>query len=312
LEKSLRALELARHAGNTRLELAARYRAAWALLTLGDAKSAVEQSTPVLEIAETLRDRYWMVNALWINELMARLSGRWQAAAEFSERGLAIWPMDPRLLGSRILLEYETGNFNDGQELLERLIQAMDGTSPGSSLEYVNVASVIPLVSRITGDKGQLDRAARAGEVVIASTDATEGLVKDVTGGMGIIAALLGDSDTAGKHYPELLAGSGQISFASVSGDRLLGLLAGTMNNHDDAVTHFEAGIGFCRESGYLPELAWTYCDYSDALLQRGGEGDKAKAIAMLGESLAISKELGMRPLMERVLSRQETVNDGP
>ena len=109
--KSLRALELARHAENTRLELAARYRAAWALLTLGDAKSAVEQSTPVLEIAEELRDRYWMVNALWLNELLARLSGQWQSAAEFSERGLAIWPMDPRLLGSRILLEFETLNF---------------------------------------------------------------------------------------------------------------------------------------------------------------------------------------------------------
>ena len=37
------------------------------------------------------------------------------------------------------------------------------------------------------------------------------------------------------------------------------------------------------------------------------GEGDdRAQAMALLDESLTISSELGMRPLMERVLSRQE------
>ncbi len=41
-------------------------------------------------------------------------------------------------------------------------------------------------------------------------------------------------------------------------------------------------------------------------LLERKNEGDSEKAVAMLDESLAISNELGMRPLMERVLSRRE------
>ena len=45
-------------------------------------------------------------------------------------------------------------------------------------------------------------------------------------------------------------------------------------------------------------ELAWTCCDYADALRERNG--------SLLDESLAISTELGMRPLMERVLSRRE------
>ena len=62
----------------------------------------------------------------------------------------------------------------------------------------------------------------------------------------------------------------------------------------------------FCRKAGYRPELAWTCCDYADTLLQRNGEGDRAKAVSLLDESLAISNELGMRPLMERVLSRRE------
>ena len=66
--------------------------------------------------------------------------------------------------------------------------------------------------------------------------------------------------------------------------------------------------LAFCREAGYRPELAWTCCDYADTLLQRNGTGDQEKATSLLDESLAISTELGMRPLMERVLSRQETL----
>ena len=41
-------------------------------------------------------------------------------------------------------------------------------------------------------------------------------------------------------------------------------------------------------------------------LLERNSEGDSEKAVGLLDESLAISTELGMRPLMERVLSRRE------
>ncbi len=50
------------------------------------------------------------------------------------------------------------------------------------------------------------------------------------------------------------------------------------------------------------PELAWTCCDYADTLLQRNEPSGREKAMAMLDESVAISSELGRRPLMERVL----------
>ena len=52
--------------------------------------------------------------------------------------------------------------------------------------------------------------------------------------------------------------------------------------------------------------LAWTCSDYADMFLERNHEGDRAKATSLLDEPLAISSELGMRPLMERVLSRRE------
>ena len=67
-----------------------------------------------------------------------------------------------------------------------------------------------------------------------------------------------------------------------------------------------QAALAFCRKAGYRPELAWNCCDYADTLRERDGEGDRAMAVALLDESLIISSELGMRPLMERVLSRRE------
>ena len=42
--------------------------------------------------------------------------------------------------------------------------------------------------------------------------------------------------------------------------------------------------------------------------LQRNDPGDREKAMSLLDESLSISNELGMRPLMERVLSRREVL----
>ena len=88
--------------------------------------------------------------------------------------------------------------------------------------------------------------------------------------------------------------------------DRLLGLLSITRGNLNQAMAHFEDALTFCRKAGYRPDFAWACCDYADALLERAGDGDRQKAMALLDESLAISRELGMRPLMERVLSRRE------
>ncbi len=80
----------------------------------------------------------------------------------------------------------------------------------------------------------------------------------------------------------------------------------------DKAAQHFDDALAFCRKAGYRPELAWTYCDYADMLLERNSPGDRAKAMTLLDESLAISTELGMRPLMERGNALKEDVAARP
>ena len=68
----------------------------------------------------------------------------------------------------------------------------------------------------------------------------------------------------------------------------------------------FDDVLAFCRKAAYWTELAWTCCDEAACLLQRNDPGNREKAMSLLDESLASSSELGMRPLMERVLSRRD------
>ena len=114
---------------------------------------------------------------------------------------------------------------------------------------------------------------------------------------LGLLAVQRGDSAAAADHYDSLASSRGTaIRGISLVLDRLLGLLAQTMDNPDLAVEHFEDALAFCRKASLRTELAWTCCDYADTLRERDAEGDRAKAISLLDESLAISSELGMRP----------------
>ena len=122
--------------------------------------------------------------------------------------------------------------------------------------------------------------------------------------GLALLAIQRSDAEAAVEQYQALSSNPG--IFGVMASDRLLGLLAHTMGKLDDAAAHFEDALAFCRKAGYRPELAWTCCDYADTLHERDGDGDREKAVSLLDESLAISRDLGMRPLMERVLSRRE------
>ena len=98
----------------------------------------------------------------------------------------------------------------------------------------------------------------------------------------------------------------------SISIDELLGLTAQTMGDPDQAMIHFEEALDFCRQAGYRPALAWSCCDYAEALIERDGTGDKARAIDLLNESMSITSELGMRPLSERAGVIKALAESGP
>jgi len=307
LDTCRKAIDLASQVGDSNAEVLARYTAALSCLALGDPENMRRHTDAIMPLAETLRDRFWMAGALRCQESMCRYKGDWSDARKLNEQGLGVAAFEPRTLCNRALLEFESGEFVQGDLYLNRLLELMRSTPTGPSLEYAYPAAVIMLISRISGRSDLSEIAEEAARYCVSSQYVTPYVDAVARIGLGLLAVSNGDALLAKDQYDALEAvGGTMLLFPSIAGDRLLGLLAQSMGNLDRAVEHLEGALAFCRKAGYGPELAWTCCDYAGVLRERGGEGDHAKAITLLDESLSISIELGMRPLMERVLSWRE------
>ena len=281
--------------------------AARALWLMGGSGAAQQHLSAALELAERLHDRPRLAQNLATAARLCLRLGNWRQARDFCDQGLAVAPQDSTLLADRALLEYQVGDYDRGEDYLKRYLETIPpaGANRLVTNPYSFAATVIPWVARITGELNRLVVAASFGQTVVTYNFATPLYVMYSRAGLGLVAMLRGDAAAAAEQYEALKLRRGLL-LLYVSTDHVLGLLCHTMGNLDQAVEHFEDALAFCRKGIYRPDLAWTCCDYADVLRDRDGEGDKAKAVALLDESLAISSELGMRPLMERVLSRRE------
>jgi class 3 adenylate cyclase/tetratricopeptide (TPR) repeat protein len=310
LRKSLRAIELSSSLSDLRVDCAGGLAASWAAFSSGQLAVGQRHAEAMLAAAERLRDRFWLSLALWHCERACSLKGDWTAARRFSDRGLAVAPEAPTLLSSRATLEFEAGEAAQGEVYLRRLVDIMETQRPGPTIHYASVAHTIGVAGWITGVADRFDLAKRAAQTVVSSSFATPAYCAWARIGPALIAVIQGDGPGCEKLHLGLQPARGML-LSSITVDRVLGLLAQTMGQLDKAAEHFEDALAFCRKAGYRPELAWTCCDYAEALLVGAGlkpaptAADRRKAMALLDEALKISSELGMRPLMERVLSRK-------
>ena len=158
----------------------------------------------------------------------------------------------------------------------------------------------------------RLEIAEAAAQAVLSEQSVTPNFALYAKAGLALLAVQVGDQSAAKEHYAYLLGQRSTMMWTLSSVDRLLGLLSQTMGNLDQAAGHFEDALTFCRRAGYRPELAWSCCDYADMLVQRNDSGVRARAILLTEESLAISTELDMIPLIERVAERLELIQVQP
>ena len=201
------------------------------------------------------------------------------------------------------MLEYQVGDFEQGEAHLDRLLETLSAAATPPSAQRLGTLA-IAVTGRILGASDRFDFAVASGENIISSPSFLPWIANPARIGLALIAVQRADVAAASEHYAALQVHRQPLPY--ISDHRLMGLLTQTMGDLSQAIAHFEDAQAFCRNAGFRPELAWTCCDYADLLLQRDNDGDQAKATTLLDESLAISSELGMRPLMERVLSRRE------
>ena len=309
IEKGLRAIELAQPIGELRSLVRARRICSIALADMGECAEAQRHATACLEAAERLHDNLVLGEVLYQNTRLAILKGEWTAAQEFNTRALAELPRDAYPRGASALLHFHVGDPEESRWYIEQVLEVVPDVPVAFGYQHASAAAMIPLFARVTGTTDLLEVAESYAREVLSSPSTPWYNIGLVRMGLALIAVLQSDVESAVEQYSFLEPHRGALSPWSVlSADRVLGLLAQTMGKHDDAKDHFEDALAFCRRAGYRPELAWSCCDYADMLTERDGPGDHEKAMKLLDESLEISAELGMRPLMERVQSRQETL----
>jgi len=307
LEKSLRTIQLAPLAHNPRAEEQGQ-RSAWeALRALGDFEGSRRHAEACLAAAERLRESSPLCQALLGNMFAAYHRGDWGAARAFSDRGLGVSPGNAHLLRGRAQLEYELGNSDGGEAYLERLVEITHRSPPGPNIAYALTALAIGEIAYITGVTNRFDVAEAAAKAVLTSSSAIPRFAFGARTGLSLITVQRDDVAGAAEQYAALESQRGTLMPRNlITVDRLLGLLAHTLGNLDQAINHFEDALNFSRKAGYRPELAWICCDCGDTLLQRNQPGDRQKSFSLLEESLSVSRELGMQPLMQRVLARRE------
>ena len=311
LKCSLSAMTLAVTTSNPRAEVSARYWASLSSSLLGDKQEIQRQASAILKPAEQLRDRFWLATAY---ETVARpltRRGYWESAKKLNQLSLDLMPLDSRILLQRVIMEAETGNQSEVETHLERLEELMLQSDAGPNTAIAGLALVSPMARSIFGVVKRPNLGDSSIPAVLWSPSATPFFSSWARTGAALLAVMNDDNEAAEEQYAALKPLAGVVVvYANV--DRILGLLSRTMRNPDQASTHFEDALAFCRKAGYQPELAWTCHDYADMLLARDGNGDSAKAVSLLAESLAISTELGMPPLMERVIALQEQAYPQP
>ena len=130
LTKGLRAIELARNAGDLHNEMAASRIVGWAATVMGDSEQARLHAAAALALAERIREAWWLVGTSFNDGLVSAYTGEWRAAREMSELGFAVQPEDPRHLTLRAVLDYELGELEEGTAYIQRLQEAAQRVPP--------------------------------------------------------------------------------------------------------------------------------------------------------------------------------------
>lgn len=301
LDHSRKAINIARNISDPRVEANCEFWVSLVLAAQGNLRQARVSGKASLVRAERVDRALILANALWVNQVISQLEGDWDAARNFCDSGLAVWPSDPRILASRVSMEYLLGNFDQGKGYLDRLLEVLNSTSPGPTIEHAAGALIIPIAASVKEIPEEPKAVEAAAENILMSPNATPFLVLMARVGLALRSVNLGDVPDATAYYALLEPSLKGIAIITVSGDRLLGLLSQTMGELDRAAAHFEDALAFCRNSGCRPELAWTCSDYAEVLFHPRATRDTARGLALLEESSSISDELGIQPLSQRI-----------
>jgi DNA-binding CsgD family transcriptional regulator len=309
-------IKLANEVGDKDLLMQAHSWRLFDLMERGDIQAVTAQFDVHSQLAEELRQPYYLYINMTFRAMRAILTGHFAESEQLAQQGLAI---GQRLRGQDALgvfgmqmftLRREQGRLKELAPVVKHFVQ----TSPEASTWRPGLA----LIYRELGLKEE----ARAEFTRLAAHDFAT-IPQDARWiacmvYLAEVCAFLGDVHRAATLYQRLMPYEGHNVVVSGSvacygaASRYLGMLAATMSHWDDAQRHFEDALAMNARMGAQTWLAHTQHEYANMLLARGRPSDQDQVYALLQEALSLSRTLGMRALEERVVALQEHSGSQP
>jgi len=236
--------------------------------------------------------------------LAATFEGRWEEAAKFAQRFDEVaWPTTSDF---HLLVELMTG---DQRSVTAEPLEPLSFPSEESNWIWFSMgrAVIIAEAALVLRDVDAMTRCEEWANAVRARSF-PQVFNLTATGILALVAVGRGDEAGAETTYAALRPFAGLLhdELGPGSPDRILGLLARVLRRDDDADRHFEASIAQARLTGSRPWVAWIGAEYAECLTGRNVSIDREKATGLQDEAITIATELGMQPLLERVLAQRE------
>ena len=265
----------------------------------GNQSDADSYHSKGLELADRSGDRQRMSTLRGGAARLRSVRGDWDAARRYGLESLEYYPEDGRTISTLATVESQTGNFTLAREYCDQLIgQKEHGFSSLTALE----------VAELSGDETWI------AEMVEQTRGADDTIHRSVVTNMlrDMQRVQRAQYDLDPKQmvdlYHEIAQSRDLKSFGVVDEFAFLsiGRLATACELSEEALGWFESGMSKARKVNHPPLIAWCAYEINGLLSERGGDGDREKATELQDEALAIATELGMTPLLERVLAQRE------
>ncbi len=301
LEESSRALALADKVDDPVSEWNATIWALNARISGGDLLGAQQVEKTAVSVAEQLRNRNEVALS---HALCARVwdtVGNWNKARQHYTESLSLSPVQTQALFGLTLLEIQNGDIAGGLTQLRTLEKVAEATPRGPNLPWAQFGLANMIASRLTGEKELMSAGIAVADFLIGEGGSPYvELMANTSVALGPAEGL--DPKTSLRVLESV---TGKL-FVGLAVDRIIGNIYFKIGDHDKAITYLEQSVDFTRRSGAVVELAWALYDYANVLTELSGEDNQQHAVSLLHESLEISRNLSMKPLMEKILERRE------
>jgi class 3 adenylate cyclase len=301
-------LQAAEKAGERTAILGARVQLVTDLAELGEMEAIRRETAITLDLADQMREPWWSGGRPIWGCMLEAMEGRYEEAERLLLQYLPIAQrtQNPGYLGALRVQLYDIRSAQGRLGELEQILLEMVEQEPQwRHLLQAALAQLYLETERADQAREWFERLAANGFADVPD-DANLMVTMLLSAG---VTRRLRDEQRAALLYEILRPYAarnvvvGQAWLCDGSASLLLGQLAATMGNWDDAERHFEDALAFDEKIGAWPWLARTRYQYAWMLQERGQPGDRERAQRLVNQALATFEELGMKKDVERALA---------